>query len=567
MALFLWVTVSFLAGNSSPSESVATYTLEQRNLVDTLVESGTLESQSKVEGVCELHGWQNKITFILEEGTTVEKGEVVVKFDSSTIETLIASKKVKVNNEQAAVNEAKEQIAVQENKNQSDIAAAKLEKTLAELDLRKYKEGDYKAEVAELDRSIAESKAALEQKREELKNLRILVKKGYREPELLVQMEQAVKSAEFQVDRDDQKKEVLTKFTYLRQITELESKAEEAGRKLSRAEATAKAELAKAKLKLAAAKERLEIETKELKEEQDQLDKAVIKAKHSGTVAYANHRWMPDDNKIRLGGSVHRRQTVFHLPDMTKMQVQLEVHESLINKLKVGQKAIVQVATFPDHKFKGHIKKIADLARSDGYNEEKAYTAIVTIEEFPDDVKLKPGMSAETEIHVRTLKKIIAIPVQAVTQIAGQEFAYVKRGDVFERVEIDVADGNESFLVLKAGLNVGDTVAMDAYQRGLADVESEGLDDLTGSESEFENVDESSDSESGKKQAKENAEQPAGEGTDTATVDDDKEEKAINEESTSKTDADKNSVKDSLEEEQPKVGKTSEEVEPPSPPK
>ncbi len=351
------------------------------------------------------------------------------------------------------------------------------------------------AEIAELDRSIAESKAALEQRKEELKNMRILVKKGYREPERLVQMDQAVKSARFQVDRDEQKKEVLTKFTYLRQITELESKSKEAVRKLVRAEATAKAEMTKARLKLAAAKERLEIESKELKEEEQQLEKAVIKATQSGTVAYANHRWMDPEYRIRPGGSVHRRQTVFHLPDMSRMQVQLEVHESLINKLKVGQKAIIQVAPFPDQKFNGRIKKIADLARSDRNSEEKAYTAIVTIDDFPPDIKLKPGMSAETEIHVRTLKDVIAVPVQTVTQIAGKEFAYVKRGNQFVRTAIKVSEGNESFLVLNEGLELGDEIAMDAYQRGLSDIENENIDDLNQTESEFADEDNANETE------------------------------------------------------------------------
>ena len=488
-----WSMISGLA--TETSNDVATYELINRSIVDTVIETGTLESQNKIDGICELHGWQNKITFIVEEGAAVKKGDVVVKFDASEIEEDISQQRITTSLAQGAVDEAKEEIEVQTNQNASDIAAAKLEKELADLDLEKYKEGDYKAELAELERSIAESKAALEQKTDELKNMRILVKKGYREPERLTQMEQAVKSAEFQVERDEQKKEVLEKFTYKRQITELKSKAEEAGRKLDRAEATANAELSKIKLKLSNAEERLKIELEELKEEEEQLEKAIIFAPHDGTVAYANSRWMDQQFKIRPGGNVHRRQTVFHLPDMYRMQVLLDVHESLINKLKAGQKAIVRVAPFPDHKFHGRIKKIADLARSDRNTEEKAYTAIVVIDSFPEEVKLKPGMSAETEIHVRTLADVLAIPVQAVTQIAGNEYAYVQNAGRFERVQVEVSDGNESFLIVESGLGEGDIVAMDAYQRGLADIESEDLKETNESDSDFDILLEDSEEE------------------------------------------------------------------------
>ena len=477
---------SWLQSDDLADENVLTYTVAKRKLIDTVIERGTLESQSKVDGVCELHGWQNKITFIVEEGTMVEEGDVVVRFDASEIQQEVNQQKVAVNNDQAAVDEAREQIEVQKNKNESDIAAARLEKELADLDLEKYKEGDYKAELAELERSIAESKAALEQRKEALKNMRILVKKGYREPERLKEMEQAVKSAEFQVDRDVQKKQVLVDYTYKRQITELKSKAEEAARKLDRAQKTADAELSKAKLKLASAKERLKIEKDELREEEEQLEKTEIKAAHAGTVAYANHRWMDPQFKIRPGGNVHRRQTVFHLPDMSKMQVQLDVHESLINKLDVGQRAIVRVDSFPDQKFSGHVKKIADLARSDGNTEAKKYTAIVIIDDFPEEFKLKPGMTAEVEIHIRTLDSVMAVPVQSVTQIAGQEFVYVKRGKKYERSPVSITEGNESFLIASEGIDEGTILAMDAYQRGLNDIESEGLEGSSDSISEFE---------------------------------------------------------------------------------
>ncbi len=494
------------------TEGVATFLVEKRDLVDTVIERGTLESQSKVEGKCELHGWQNKITFIVDEGAAVKEGDVVVKFDASEIAKGIAEQKVAVSNAQAAVDDAEQQLEVQKNKNESDIAAAKLEKDLAELDLVKYKDGDYKAELADIDRSIAESKAAVEQSSEELKNIRVLIKKGYREPVRLRQIEQAAKSAKFQLDRDNQKKEVLTKFTYKRQITELESKAEEAARKLDRASATAAAEMSKAKLTLSGARDRLKIETEELKEEEEQLGKATIKAKQSGTVAYANNRWMDPDFRIRPGGNVHRRQTVFHLPDMSRMQVQIDIHESLINKLKVGQRAIVRVSSFPDHQFTGELHKVADLASSDRNTDAKTYSAVVLIDDFPDKVKLKPGMNAEVEIHIRTLKGVAAVPVQAITQIAGGEYAYVKRGNSFKRSPVKVSEGNESFLQLDSGIELGDVVALDAYQRGLVDIEEEGLDRPTTDESAFEaaetedeDSDEAKDSKDGSAEADEAA--------------------------------------------------------------
>ncbi len=416
-----------------------------------------------------MHGWENRITYIVEEGAHVQEGDVVVRFDNSRIVEDLAEEQILLTKVKASVDEAEQQLAVQKNENESAIAAAELKMQLAELDLEKYLEGDYKAELAELDRSIAESKAILAQKRDMAESLRVLVKKGFREPEQLRQMEQEVTSAQFQLDRDEQKKEVLEKFDYKRKITELQSNAEEAVRELARAETTAQSNLAKAEYRLEAARKEFRLQEEEVKEEEEQLEHCEIKASQAGTVAYANHRYIDPQYRVRPGGSIHRRQTVFHLPDMSRMQVRLEIHESLINKIVEGQQAKIKVESYPDVELSGAIDRIADLARSDGDSEEQKYTATILIDSFPKQVKLKPGMTARTEIMIRTMENVVAIPVQAVTEHLNQEYAFVVTEKGLERRAIDTSAGNESFLIVESGLEVGEQVALDAYQRGLED--------------------------------------------------------------------------------------------------
>lgn len=470
-AIYGLTRVSWSEGAESEIDAL-TYTVGRTTLRDTIVERGTLESQSTVNGVCQLHGYRNKITFIVEEGAPVKAGDVVVEFDASEIEKEIAQKKIKVTAAEKAVTEATQQIEVQKNKNESDIAAARLEKELADLDLEKYEKGDYIAELADHERSIAESEAALAQFEDQLKNTKVLVKKGFREPEQLRQLERQVTSARFQVERDRQRKEILEKFQYRRQITELKNKADEAARKLERAIANASSEMTKAESELARANEELEIEREELEELQEQLEHSVIKAPHAGTVAYANRQYMDPEYKIRSGGTVYRNQVVFFLPDLENMQVNLEVHESVVNKLAIGQPATIRVDSYPDHEFRGKVSKVSDLARSDYGIQVKAYSTVVTIDSIPEGVRLKPGMTAEVEVLTRTLEDVMVLPVQAVTQYLGLDFAFVKKGNRFERKMIEVREGNEAFLIVEEGLDVGDVVALDAYQRGLTEFAS-----------------------------------------------------------------------------------------------
>lgn len=53
------------------------------------------------------------------------------------------------------------------------------------IDLKKYEKGDFVADKADLERAIKEAEAALEKVRYEKSNIQILVKKGYRTPQQL----------------------------------------------------------------------------------------------------------------------------------------------------------------------------------------------------------------------------------------------------------------------------------------------------------------------------------------------------------------------------------------------
>ena len=107
-----------------------------------------MESQVTVDGICELNGAQNKISYLIPEGTKVKKGDVVCKFDGSEIQKNIAQQEIKVKQAVARIETTQQEMEIQRNKGESDIIAAKVELVLAELDLEKYQKGDYPAEYS-----------------------------------------------------------------------------------------------------------------------------------------------------------------------------------------------------------------------------------------------------------------------------------------------------------------------------------------------------------------------------------------------------------------------------------
>ncbi len=463
--LFQW-SRSLSASNDASSDA-ATYTVKRRTLEDRVVERGTVESQKTVFGKCEVDQ-RTKITFIVPEGTEVKKGDKVAAFETTDTDNEIQEKDVEINTAKGTLAEAEQALEIQLGKNETDIATAKLAYELAEIDLRKYEEGTFVAEQRDLDRAIKEAEAELEKVSDEKNNIRILVKKGYRTPQQLREYQLREQTFKFQVERDKTKLMVLEVFEKERQLTELRAKKEDNHRAWKRTIKTAQAEERKARATVNSANSGVEILEKQRKDLQEQLKKCTLYAEQDGTLAYANERWYDDSDRIREGLEVYNGKAIYFLPDMTRMQVKANVHESVVDSIKATQKASIRLDAFSDRNLKGTVSSVAGMAAS-SYGSVQNYDTVIKIDELPDDLAIKPGMSAEVDILVGTFEDVLAIPVGAITEHFGQTYVYVKKGSKFERRKIKTDRDTHSFVEVTEGLSEGEVVALDAYQRGLED--------------------------------------------------------------------------------------------------
>ena len=457
-----------LSQGSENASEILTHLVKLRTLEDTVIERGTIESQNTVYGKCELPGNDNSIVSIVPEGTFVKAGDVIVKLESAKIDQQIALKKIALNEALGKLKEAEQNLIAKKNEGLGKIVTAKRELEIATIDVEKYRDGDSKAEESELLRLIAENQAQLQKFLDERSNIEILVKKGYRSPEQLDEYRLRVNSLSKAVERDKQKLKNLKEYDFKLKMTTFQGKATDAESKLERETSTAKAEEEKAEGMIASAQNLVELHQSELKDLEKLLAKCEMKAPQDGTVAYANQPWYDASQRIRNGSRVYQQQDIFFLPDMNKMQVKLGIHESVINRIKKDQMVSIRLDAFSDVTLKGQISRVAELAAS-SYDDAKNYDAVVLINEIPESLALKPGMTAEVEILVGTYEDILAIPVGAVTEHFQQSYAYVASGSSFKRKPIKTGRTTHSFVEVLSGLNEGESVAMDAYQRGTND--------------------------------------------------------------------------------------------------
>ena len=126
----------------------------------------------------------------------------------------------------------------------------------------------------------------------------------------------------------------------------------------------------------------------------------------------------PIDGVI-LSKAVEEGQTVaasFNTPelfviaqDLTNMRVIADIDEADIGGVKEGQRVSFTVDAFPDDHFEGQVTQVRQQATT----ESNVVTYEVVISAPNNDLKLKPGLTANVTIYTMEKNNVLAVPAKA----------------------------------------------------------------------------------------------------------------------------------------------------------
>jgi RND family efflux transporter MFP subunit len=301
-----------------------------------------------------------------------------------------------------------------------------------------------------------------------------MVKKGFAQMEQIRAMELNKDSKVAKVRQQEADLKNLERNVRRMKIVELEGKLDDARREFDRAKKGLKSAVEKAQGELTAAKKTAELENRELARLRKQLDKCVVTAPQDGIVIYAKRYYWDDASEIRPGAQVHFQQPIVTLPDLDKMQVKLRVHESVVKKVQKGQTATLQVEALGAQVLHGKVVSVATQAQAQWRSSVKEYETVVSVDDLPADAGLRPGMTAEVKVLLKTVPDALTVPVQAVTEFDGKHIAYVATPGGLERREVAVGESNEQLVQILDGVAEGERVALDARLRAAAELKAAG---------------------------------------------------------------------------------------------
>ncbi len=205
---------------------------------------------------------------------------------------------------------------------------------------------------------------------------------------------------------------------------------------------------------------RVKRDHEQLAEYQEQVDHCTIRAPHAGFLIYANE---DDDAMIELGTVVREDQDLFYLPDLSQMEVKVQLHETVVNRVETGMPVRVKVEALPNVELEGEVVAVAPLPMSKRSwyqsDEIKNFEARVQLHVIPRG--LMPGMTAQVEILTARSDESLVIPPQALTVEQGQDVCYVARADGLRRREVTIGQYHHDMIEVTEGLSEGDQVVME----------------------------------------------------------------------------------------------------------
>jgi HlyD family secretion protein len=407
-----------------------------------------------------VRGDKGKIIFLVEDGSHVKDGDVLVQLDPTPFEEETHRLTDEVRNLEAAVEAEQQILEWEKNQVEKEIKTAEFNVKVARLEHERLIKGEGPIQLTQYRTEMEKAKQEQEKYVAYITELEKLNANGFTNPtEMTLAKQKFSELKEQQLAAESKyasyKEHVLPS---LRETAR--AKIEKAQMELEQTKNGSVYKIAKAAAALNKSKSKLAGTQSDLLRAKKELDKSVIKAPFQGIAILFEAFRNGQKRKPRVGDNVWQNQPLLYLPDISSMIVKTKVREVDLHKIFLDQHCLVTVDAYPEGSFEGKVSFIGVLA-TDHYESgsgEKYFQISIAVQ--GEDSRLRPGMTARTTILSEQLKDTLSIPVQAVFPEGGDDYCYLFNGYKFKKEKIAIGNQNEDFVKVISGLKDGDRVSL-----------------------------------------------------------------------------------------------------------
>ena len=182
------------------------------------------------------------------------------------------------------------------------------------------------------------------------------------------------------------------------------------------------------------------------------LDTTRLIAPFEGTITEIN---------LKPADRVAPGTAAFRLDDLSSLEVDVQVSEIDINRIKIGQPVTLSFDAILDQEYHGSVIEVARV----GNVVQGVVQFNVTVELTDADETVRPGMTAAVNIVVEQLDNVLLVPNRAVRLVDGQRVVYILQDQQLEAVQITLgATSDTASEVIAGDLRAGDLIVLNPPQ-------------------------------------------------------------------------------------------------------
>ena len=224
---------------------------------------------------------------------------------------------------------------------------------------------------------------------------------------------------------------------------------------------TAEAEAASLEARLAASREQIRVAESQIALERTNLENTVIRAPFSGVAISKDAQPGEMVSPVSAGGGF-TRTGISTIVDMASLEIEVDVNESYINRVRPGQPVTAVLNAYPDWSIPAHVITTVPAA-----DRQKA-TVLVRIGFDQLDPRILPDMGvkvtflreADDTNDGESARSVALVPKGAIRTEGEQTYVFVLQGEVVDRRAVKVGGTDGDRLEVLAGLQSGDRVVV-----------------------------------------------------------------------------------------------------------
>jgi len=242
-----------------------------------------------------------------------------------------------------------------------------------------------------------------------------------------------------------------------------------------------------------------------LRQINEALSKTVIYSPTEGSVSSLTSRV----GERVVGTSQFAGTEVMRIANLDNMEARVNVNENDVVDVKVGDTARITIDAYPDREVRGVVREIASTALTRNAGTQEEVTNFEVKISIPDrSLRLRPGMSATSDIETATVRSVVAVPIQSVTvrstdsklspeeqerqrvkeeaqeksdnradvtnetlekqkeraqRLKLQRVVFIKNGEKVRMQKVETGIANNTFIEIKSGVKPGEEVVSGSY--------------------------------------------------------------------------------------------------------